>query len=241
MHMTKISIWFLFFLFTAGLQAQDLQSVLDKIRRSLGIDARKAIPVLETSGHFIMNGTDAKMPFTLIQQRPDLLRVETILFGFKAIQTYDGTVAWMLTPTQGLEAVKTDARDMEFIAAATSIDGPFAYNKDDKYTLRYLGKDTYNGQEAEVVAWTSSEERLKYYVNPDTWLIDAVRYEYKKNGGWYSMEYRIKAYMEYKGAHFPSEIAALVNGVEMINLYVKKLNTLEKVAPEQFGKPSYMM
>ena len=239
--MKKISIWILLVIFTTGAQAQDLQSVLDKTSRALGLDARKTIPVLETSGHFIMDGTEAKMPFKLIQQRPDLLRVETILFGFKAIQTYNGTAAWMLTPTQGLEAVKTDARDMEFIAAATSIDGPFAYNKDNKYTLRYLGNDTYNGQQAEVVAWTSSEERLKYYVNPETWLIDAVRYEYKKNGGWYSMEYRIKAYMEYQGAQFPGEIAALVNGVEMIRLYVKKLNSLEEVAPEQFGKPSYMM
>lgn len=240
MRMTKISTWILLLFLTAGLQAQDLQSVLDKTSLALGLDARKAIPVLETSGHFIMDGTDAKMPFKLIQQRPDLLRVETILFGFKAIQTYNGTAAWMLTPTQGLEAVKTDARDMEFIAAATSIDGPFAYNKDNKYTLRYLGKEAWQGQQAEVVAWTSSEERLKYYVNPATWLIDAVRYEYKKNGGWYSMEYRVKSYQEYQGAQFPSEIAALVNGVEMITLYVKKFRSLEEVAPEQFGKPSYM-
>jgi hypothetical protein len=239
--MTKISIWTLLVVFSAGLQAQDLQTVLNKSSKALGLDARKSIPVLETSGHFIMSGTDAKMPFKLIQQRPDLLRVETILFGFKAIQTYNGTAAWMLTPTQGLEAVKTDARDMEFIAAATSIDGPFAYNKDDKYTLRYLGKDVYQEQQVEVVAWTASEERLKYYVNTTTWLIDAVRYEYKKNGGWYSMEYRIKSYLEYEGAQFPNEIAALVNGVEMISLYVKKFRTLEEVGPEQFGKPSYNM
>lgn len=225
----------------AGMQAQDLQAVLKKSSDALGIEARKKIPVLETSGYFIMNGSDAKMPYKLIQQRPDLLRVETTLFGFKAIQTYDGTAAWMLTPTQGLKAVKTDARDMEFIAAATSIDGPFAYNKDGKYTLKYLGRDEYQGQPAEVVAWTASEERLKYYVNPSTWLVDAVRYEYKKNGGWYSMEYRIKSYREYQGAQFPEEIAALVNGVEMVLLYVNTFKILEEVDPEQFGEPSYTM
>lgn len=226
---------------TTGLQAQDLQSVLNKSSRALGLDARKSIPVLETSGHFIMSGTDARMPFKLIQQRPDLLRIETTLFGFKAIQTYNGTAAWMLTPTQGLEAVKTDARDMEFIAAATSIDGPFAYNKDGKYTLRYLGQDQYSGEPVEVVAWTASEERLKYYINTSTWLVDAVRYEYKKNGGWYSMEYRIESYQEYQGAKFPGEIAAVVNGVEMISLYVTKYRTLDTVPEEQFGKPSYNM
>lgn len=239
--MKKSAIWILFIVFATTLQAQDLQSVLNNSSRALGVEARKAIPALETSGHFIMEGTEAKMPFKLIQQRPDQLRVETILFGFKAIQTYNGSVAWMLTPTQGLEAVKTDSRDMEFIAAATAIDGPFGYNKDGKYTLRYLGKASHQGRQAEVVAWTASEERLKYYVNPVTWLIDAVRYEYKKNGGWYSMEYRIKAYQAYQGAQFPIEIAALVNGVEMISLFVTDFKTLEKVVPEQFGKPSYIM
>ncbi len=225
----------------AGTQAQDLQTVLKKSSDALGIEARKRIPVLETSGYFIMNGSEAKMPYKLIQKRPDLLRIETTLFGFKAIQTYDGTAAWMLTPTQGLKAVKTDARDMEFIAAATSIDGPFAYNKDGKYTLKYLGRDAYQGQPAEVIAWTASEERLKYYVNPSTWLVDAVRYEYKKNGAWYSMEYRIRSYQEYRGAQFPEEIAALVNGVEMVLLYVNKLSTLDEVSPDQFGEPSYTM
>lgn len=224
-----------------GLHAQNLQSVLDKSSRALGLDARKKIPALETSGHFIMSGTDARMPFKLVQQRPDLLRIETTLFGFKAIQTYNGKDAWMLTPTQGLQAVKTDARDMEFIAAATSIDGPFAYNKDGKYTLRYLGEDQYQGEQVEVVAWTASEERLKYYINTDSWLVDAVRYEYKKNGGWYSMEYRIKSYEEYLGAKFPAEIAALVNGVEMISLYATKFKLLETVASGQFEKPSYAM
>ena len=183
-------------LFGAAVVAQDLQTVLNRTDKALGIEARKSITVLETSGYFIMNGTEAQMPFKLIQQRPDLLRIETQLFGFKAIQTYDGQNAWTLTPTQGLEPVKADARDMEFIAAATSIDGPFAYNKNDKYTLSYLGEDEYLGNKVEVVAWKSKEERLKYFISNSNWLILGVRYEYKKNGGWYSMEYRINSYLE---------------------------------------------
>jgi hypothetical protein len=55
------------------------------------------------------------------------------------------------------------------------------------------------------------------------------------------MEYRIKAYQAYQGAQFPIEIAALVNGVEMISLFVTDFKTLEKVVPEKFGKPSYIM
>lgn len=237
--MKKIII--LFLAFTAGFQlnGQDIQSVINKNRQALQLDMRKNIPNLRTDGHFIMNGTEAKVPFKLVQMKPDRLRIETTVFGFKAIQTYDGSTAWMLTPTQGLEAVKTDPRDMEFIAAATAIDGPFSLNKNNKYSLKYGGKDSYQDTPMELIIMSADEERLKFFVNASNYLVDAIRYEYKKNGGWYSMEYRIKSYKDFMGSKFPAEVAAVVNGVEMLALYVDEFRILENLDMNKFGKPSY--
>lgn len=219
--------------------SQDLQTVLSKVQNALKLDARINIPNLRTDGYFIMNGTEAKVPFKLIQMKPDKLRIETTVFGFKAIQTYDGNTAWLLSPTQGLEAVKSDPRDMEFIAAATSLEGPFSLNKSDKYTLKYGGKDTYNNFPVELLIMASPDERLKFYINSSTFLVDAVRYEYEKNGGWYSMEYRIKSYKDFKGSLFPGEITAVVNGVEMLALYAEDYRIIENLDLEKFGKPSF--
>src|SRR6056297_1889482 len=102
--------------------SQDLQTVLRNSNAAMGIESRKALPNLQTSGHAVMTGSDAKIPFKLLQAKPDLLRLETTVFGFRSIQTYDGITAWSLTPMQGMEPVRTDTRDMEFIAAATAID-----------------------------------------------------------------------------------------------------------------------
>jgi hypothetical protein len=237
--MKKILVVLITILLITPLFSQDLESVLEKNSKALGLKSRKALPNLHTKGYFVMNGTEANIPFKLIQAKPNLLRVETTVFGFKAIQTYDGKTAWSLSPTQGLEAVKTDTRDMEFIAAATAIDGPFSLEQNNKYTLIYFGEDTYQDKRVEVVSWVSDEERLKYYINSKTWLIDGVRYEYKKNGGWYSMEYRIKSYMSFKGSKFPNKVSALVNGVEMLSLHIEELKTLDKLDSDKFGKPSY--
>ena len=237
--MKKTIVFYLAIVASISLNAQDLQTIINKNSQALQLDARENIPNLRTDGYFVMNGTEAKVPFKLIQVKPDRLRIETSVFGFKAIQTYDGTTAWMLTPTQGLEAVKTDPRDMEFIAAATAIGGPFSYNKNDKYTLKYGGKDKYQDKLVELVILSSERERLKFYINATSYLVDAVRYEYEKNGGWYSMEYRIKAYKDFMGSMFPAEVAAVINGVEMLALYVDDFRILEDIDANMFGKPTF--
>jgi len=237
--MKQLILVSIFLLASVAGEGQDLLTVLERNGDALGTDARKAMPALQTKGHAIMNGTDAKMPFRMLQTRPDRVRIETTVFGFRAIQTYNGATAWALSPTKGMEALKTDARDMEFIAAATAIDGPFSYNKDDKYVLKYLGEDTYRDVPVEKVSWSSKQERLLYYIDNRTWLVEGIRYEYKKNGGWYSMEYRVDAYHDFEGAKFPSEITAFVNGVEMVKLYVTDLKVVDEVEEEMFGKPSY--
>ncbi len=237
--MKKILLYIFLLQFSSLVISQDLQTVLNNNNLALGLESRKKLSNLRTDGHVIMTGTETSIPFKLIQAKPDLLRIETTVFGFKAIQTYDGTSAWMLSPMKGMEAVQTDPRDMEFIAAATSIDGPFSINKNARYTLKYYGKDSYHETPVEVVSWVADTERLKYYINSSTWLVDAVRYEYKKNGGWYSMEYRIKSYREFKGSKFPAEVTAVINGVEMLSLYVNDLGILEQLDYKNFEKPSY--
>ena len=219
--------------------AQNLQAVLNKNSEALGLSARKLLLNLKTNGYFIMRDTEAKIPFKVVQSKPDLLRIETTVFGLKVIQTYDGQTAWTLSPMQGMEAIKTDSREMEFIAAATAIDGPFSVNKDNKYTLEYIGPDSYLEKPVEVVMWTSKTERLKYYINTSTYYISGIRYEYQKNGGWYSMEYRIKSYQDYEGSKFPKEISAVYNGVELISLYITRLSTIENLDSKKFGKPYY--
>jgi hypothetical protein len=221
--------------------AQNLETVLKKNSKALGLSNRKSISNLKTTGYIQMQDMDAKIPFKMVQARPDLLRVETSIFGFKAIQTYDGKTAWKLSAIDGMEAVEVDSRDMEFIAAATALDGPFSLNKDNKYTLKYNGKDSYLDKDVEVLMWSSAKERLKYYISTSSYLIDCVRYEYQKNGGWYSMEYRIKSYQNYEGSMFPNEIAVVINGVDMLTLFVSKLGPIVNFDLKKFGKPSYVM
>lgn len=186
-----------------------------------------------------MSGTEAKMPFKLQQSKPGKIRIETTVFGMKGIQTYDGQNAWMLNPLQGLEAKPANSEDMAFISATTAIDGPFL-NRADKRIPSYVGTKEYKGSSCFVVRITKSmEEHIDYYIDDITYMIKFIRYEYKKNGGWYSMEYKLVKYMDFEGGIYPEEIIVAINGVEMTSIYVTKMKIVTEMEDEMFRKPSY--
>lgn len=226
-------------LIVSVLGAQEMQEILAKTNKAIGTDVREQIMHIKSSGHFIMTGTEAKMPFKLIQSKQGKIRIETSILGFKAIQTYDGQNAWLLDPSQGIEAKPADKEDMEFIAATTAIDGPFL-NRADNRVPRYVGEKEYKGSSCYVVRVAKSlEEHVDYYIDKESYLISAVRYEYKKNGAWHSMEYKVEKYMDILGAKFPSEITVFLTGVEMTSIYVTKAEKLKEVNAKTYSKPSY--
>lgn len=220
--------------------AQNLSTLLENNDRAIGLKARKKIDYLQTKGYFKMNDSDAKIPFKVFQARPNNMRVETTVFGLKSIQTYNGTEAWTLNPAMGLEAQETDADDFTSIAIATALDGPFRYNVSGTGNARLHGKEDYKDTEVyTVVTGETGTSRLKFYIDAHTYLVNGVRYEYKKNGGWYSMEYRINGYRDFLGAKFPSQITVFINGVEMTHIFINDIRKEESLSADLFGKPSY--
>lgn len=237
--MKRLSFVIFMSLAVSALGAQDLDEILKKTNEAIGTDARSKIMHMQSNGHFVMTGTEAKMPFKLLQSKPNKVRIETTIIGLKAIQTYDGVSAWLLNPTQGVDAKPADAEDMEFISATTAIDGPFV-NRADNRIPNYIGAKQYRGAPCFVVRITKSmEEHIDYYISTKNYLISAVRYEYKKNGAWYSMEYKVEAWQDFEGAAFPSKITVFLTGVEMTSIYVNRMKKLEEVSAKSYQKPSY--
>lgn len=237
--MKRLSFVILMSLAASILGAQDLDDILRKTNVAIGTEARSKIMHMQSNGHFVMAGTEAKMPFKLLQSKPGKIRLESTIIGLKAIQTYDGVSAWLLNPTQGVDAKPADPEDMEFISATTAIDGPFV-NRADNRVPNFIGTKQYRGAPCFVVRIAKSmEEHIDYYINTRSYLISAVRYEYKKNGGWYSMEYKVEAWLDFEGAAFPSEITVFLTGVEMTSIYVTRMKKLEEVNPNTYQKPSY--
>ncbi len=237
--MKRVTFIIAFALIGSLATAQNLEDILKKNRVAIGVDARKKMNNLQSGGYFVMTGTEVKVPFKLFQSKPDRIRIETTVFGFKAIQTYDGVDAWMLNPLQGMEARRADAEDMEFISSTTSIDGPFENLIGNRHP-EFIGEKEYKDYSCYVVRVTkSATEHFDYYIDTETYLINFIRYEYEKNGGWYSMEYKVEKYLDFEGAKFPEEVVVSINGVEMTSLYLTKIKSVPEMADKLFKKPSF--
>ena len=128
---------------------------------------------------------------------------------------------------------------MQFISSATSIDGPFE-NLAANRQPEYIDKKEHKGVLCYVVRLSkSSLEHFDYYIDTKTYLVSSIRYEYKKNGGWYSMEYKVEKYLDFEGAKFPKEVVVSINGVEMTSVYLTKIKNVPEMAEKLFSKPSF--
>ncbi len=237
--MKNLSILIALTFLSSLLSAQNIDDILAKTNAAIGADARAKISYMQIGGYVVMTGTESRMPFKLQQANPNKIRIETTVFGMKVIQTYDGISAWMLNPLQGMEAKKADTEDMAFISATTAINGPFIGRADER-TPSYVGAKEYKESSCYVLRITKTmEEHIDYYIDSTTYMIDYIRYEYKKNGGWYSMEYKVENYSDFEGAKFPEEITVYINGVEMTSLFVTKVKVLTEMDDKLFKKPLY--
>lgn len=236
--MRTISVLILFLVFTTIAFSQDQEQILQKNFEAHDFSARKNASGLLTTGHFIMSGTDLQVPFKLFQKRPDRIRIETSLFGMKVVQTYDGKEAWLLNPAESMQAKEADGEDLEVIAMTTAIEGPFMLYKEKGYRMQYLGDESFRDKKVYQFRFLKTEsEYLDIYINQQTYRVDAVRFTYERNGGRYSQVYRTGRYKRFDTGYFPTEIVAVIHGVEMTKIYVKDVMEKSTFSDKLFKRP----
>lgn len=236
--MRTISVLILFLVFTNIAYCQNQERILQKNFEAHDFSARNNTQGLLTKGHFIMSGTELQVPFKMYQKRPDRIRIETSLFGMKVVQTYDGKEAWLLNPAESMQAQVTDEEDLEVIAMTTAIEGPFMLYKQKGFRMVYLGTTSFREKKGYQFRFLKTEsEYLDIYINQQTYRVDGVRFTYERNGGRYSQVYRTENYRRFETGYFPTEIVAVIHGVEMTRIYVKEVKAIPDLSDDLFSRP----
>ena len=218
--------------------SQTEDQILDKHHQAHDYSARENVSGLLTTGYFTMSGTELQVPFKLYQRKPDHIRIESSFFGVKMIQTYNGEEAWLLNPTESPQAREADREDLEVIAITTAIDGPFMMYRERGFRLDYQGEKDFRGKVVHAFRLAKArEEYIDIFLDPDTYLIKAVKYSYKRNGGWYSQVYETNKYEQFAHGTFPTEIIVSIHGVEMSRVFVKRVETRDDLSDDYFSRP----
>ncbi len=111
-------------------------------------DKLAALVAMRAEGRTFINGE--VLPFLLVAQRPNRLRVESFTPARRALQVYDGTSAPWSSHTGAKGGTAQDMADIdarEFVANA-DFDGPLVNFAAKGYSVDYAGEETIEGRPA---------------------------------------------------------------------------------------------
>ncbi len=153
-----------------GLAQTAAELVGKNIQAKGGLEKIKAIKTLRITGKAVAGGT----PIVIVNEysRPDVIRETFSIAGMTAIQAYDGSSGWQISPFGGRKDPEflgeDDIRDLQLDA---DFEGPLVDYQAKGNTVEYLGHDTVDGDDALRLKVTlKNGDIVYYYLDPDTYL-----------------------------------------------------------------------
>jgi len=125
--------------------AMDADELIAKyLEASGGMEKIQAVKSRESVGKLTVQGME--IPFTMINKRPDKLRVEATVMGMMMVQGFDGQTAWAVNPMTGSTDPQTLGElETKGLSLQADMDGILVNHADKGYDVEYLGEDEVEG------------------------------------------------------------------------------------------------
>jgi outer membrane lipoprotein-sorting protein len=203
-------------------------------------DRLAALTALRAEGRTFIN--NEVVPFTLVAQRPDRLRVESFTPLRRVVQAYDGAGApWIshseLKGATPQEMGEADAKD--FIANA-DFDGPLVSFAEKGYSVDYAGEEPIDGRNAYKLLLMNKRDDI-FFLWVDAENLEVVkRTAYRVAGGQrVAVDTLFKDFRAVGGVLQPHRIETSAKGR---TLYIMLIDRMEPnppaVPPETFARPA---
>lgn len=175
-----------------------------------GAAALAAISTLEYNGKFIAPG-DFQLTYHGTRARHpggDRLRDDMTIQGLTIVQAFDGQAAWKVNPFQGRkDAERMSADESRAQADAALIDGVLLASLQDGSTVRYLGREEFDGTNAYKLQVRQKDgDQYDYLLDPDTYLEIRAAETRQVRGAQTVTDYEYGDYEKVGGVYFPMAI-----------------------------------
>jgi outer membrane lipoprotein-sorting protein len=224
---------------TTALLAQSVDEIIAKnVEARGGMDKIKSVQTIKFTGHMAMGPMEA--PITMIQKRPDQMRMEFTIQGMTGIRAYDGSSGWAIMPFTGKkDAEAMTADDIKEMQDQADIEGPLVDYKAKGNQVELLGKDKIEGTDAyklKVTRKNGDTETL--YIDADSGL--EIKSDEKRTvrGSEQEFETSIGDYREVSGLMFPFAIESSMKGsAEKQKVTIDKVEVNAPVDASAFKMP----
>jgi len=203
-------------LVTSVVNAQELKQftvdtlVAKNIEAKGGIEALRAVQSLRFTGKMLVNQGQIELSFTQTKKRPGQIRTEATLQGMTAVQAYDGTEGWKISPFGGRkDPEKMSADDAKSLIEDAEIEGPLVDWEAKGSTVEYLGPEDVDGTLAHKLKVTRKNGDVSYvYLDPDHFLEIRILTQRIEQGAQVEVETDLGEYEKVAGVYFPFSIEA---------------------------------
>jgi hypothetical protein len=171
-----------------------------------GVAQIKAIKTLHTTGKMQQGGFVAQID--QVAMAPNLTRDSFTIQGMSAINSYDGSSGWKISPFEGRKDPEMlGEQELRDISEEADFYGPLVdySNKDNR--VEYMGHDTVEGDDAYRLKVTlANGDIIYYYLDPDTYLeIRTDKLEFVR-GGVRETVTNLGSYKKVAGVYFPFSV-----------------------------------
>ena len=197
----------LLFIFAVSADAITVDELIEKhIQARGGIEKIKAIQTIRATGKIRFGSTEVL--FLSLAKRPGMLRNEVSLQGLTAVDAYDGTGGWRISPFEGrMDPEKISEDEAKSLQMEADLEGPLVDYKAKGHTVEYQGTEDVDGTDAHKikVSYKNGNTRT-IYLDPDYFL--EIRYitQIRIRGAQEESETDLGNYEKIDGVYFPFSI-----------------------------------
>jgi outer membrane lipoprotein-sorting protein len=202
-----------------------------------GLDKLKAIQSIRMTGRMTMGPME--LPMVIEKKRPASFRADITVQGTAAVQAYDGTTAWGISPLGTGQAEALPAEAAKELADQAGLD-PLVDYKARGCQAELLGKEKVEGSDAYKLRLTKKDGDVEYYfLDADSYL--PVRVEAKRTirGTEIEGEITLGDYKEAGGFLWPYSIQTGTKGrPEKQDLTFEKIEVNPVIDDTRFKMPA---
>jgi hypothetical protein len=173
---------------------------------------------------------------------PDKVRETFTLQGMTAIQAYDGSVGWQISPFQGRKDPELlGEEDMRNMVEDADFYGPLVDYKEKGNTIEYLGHDTVDGDDVYKLKVTlKNGDIVYYYLDPDTYLEIRTEKQQFIRGSVRETMTNLGSYKKVAGVFYPFSVesGAKRDPNNMSKVTTQKMDVNVPIDEAEFKMPS---
>ena len=184
--------------------------VTKNIEAKGGAEALHSLQSVKLTGKLLVNEGQIQLGFTETRKRPNAMRTEVSIQGMTAVNAYDGSEGWKISPFQGRkDPEKMSADDVKGMLEDSEFDGPLVDWQQKGSKVEYLGTEDVDGTQAHKVKVTRKNGDVTFvYLDPDHFLEIRTLTQRMEHGAQTEVEIDLSDYEKVNGVYLPFSVEA---------------------------------